>query len=62
MVKGFFWVDFCIVTIKKNLHANETKVFFRFFLQILQYFQGKLFKVAVFRYYIHKSYQYKSGF
>jgi hypothetical protein len=28
----------------------------------LPYFQGKLLKVAMFRYYTHKSYQYKTGF
>jgi hypothetical protein len=47
---------------KKKLHANETKVFLGFFGQILPYLQGKLLKVVMLRYYIHKSHQYKTGF
>jgi len=34
------------VAIIKKLHANETKVFLGFVLQIFPYFQRKLLKVA----------------
>jgi hypothetical protein len=53
MVNGSFWVNFCIVAVKKKSHANATKVFLGVFGQILPYFQSKLLKVARFRYYIH---------
>jgi hypothetical protein len=57
-----FWVSFCIVAMKRKLHANATKVFSGFFGYILPDFQGNLLKVAMFKYYIHKCYQYKTGF
>jgi hypothetical protein len=47
---------------QKKSHANATKLFLGFFLQILPYFEWKLLKVAMFRYYIHKSYRYKTEF
>ncbi len=62
MVNGSFWVNFCIVAVKKKSHANATKVFLAFFWQILPYFQWKLLNVDRFTYYILKSYQYKTGF
>jgi hypothetical protein len=62
MVNGFFgWI----------LHSDDQKnnqmqmlhrSFLGFFWQILPYFQGILLKVAMFRYYIHKSSQYKIRF
>ncbi len=47
---------------KRKSHVNARKGFLGLFLQILPYFQWKLLKVAMFKYYVHKSYQYKTGF
>jgi hypothetical protein len=61
----FVFGKFYILMIKTNTLKPKPKcymVFLRFVLQIFPYLQGKLLKVAMFRYYIHKSYQYKIRF
>jgi hypothetical protein len=55
-------VNFCIVAMKRKSHANATKVFLGFFLANFAILSGKLLKVVTFKYYIHKSYQFETGF
>jgi len=62
MVNGLFWVNFCIVAMKRKSHANATKVFLGFFWANFAILSGKLLKVVTFKYYIHKSYQFETGF
>jgi hypothetical protein len=60
-----FLGEFYILMIKKIIKCKcyiGHRSFLGFFWQILPYFQGILLKVAMFRYYIHKSYQYKIRF
>jgi len=55
----FGWILHCD---DKKKNQMQHRFFWGFFGKFSPYFQGKLLKVAMLRYYIHKSYQYKIRF
>ncbi len=46
VVNGLFWVNFCLVAIKRKSHANATKFFLGFFFANFAIFPGEIVKSA----------------